>query len=708
MKIGLRTGVGLLCAAAFLSGYAPAFAQDAGLQQQFKEAVDLLNRGQDEPALQKLKAILAANPSQEDAYQLVSSTSSISFLKMLEKRGEYAQIANRILSLAQREEVMKSKDGDAIRALAARATGSNDVMETTLAAEELSSKHGEFAVPALVGYLGSNDVNTRANAIIALRKIGSDGVTALAASLGSGSDLQQRNVAAILGMIGDARAVPALLRAAKGSGTAAAEAAKAAASLGAKGTDPAEAYIGLAMKYLAGDGAAVRDYDRATTVWSVKDGNLVGTDVPKFLYPMESAEQAAYDALSVSPGNSTAAAVIALVQFVEQAAYDNLPDSVKATPAAQEAAKSLAGLGALGASVGADSLNTAYALASKLKNGDAAHKVADAIVSVAAGRAVGADNALVQGLSHEDRSIRYASAIALLRLAPAGAFPGADKVAAIAGQAAAERATKAILVVDSDGKNAATIQRALNDAGFHAVSYGTGTEALAAAKATAGFDAILVRSRLSDIAPMSVLDEINRDFRTSGMKKVVMAEGADLQTATADYEKRGISGVSPTSVDLAGVVNAVKKAVESAEGDAGRIKANALAKRACAALGGSTSAAIPLKDAVAGLLDAAGEGADEDVRVAALGALANCAGADAQSALRGIVGKKENSVAVRTAAAGALGRAIRGATPANETVAALIAAMGEDDLGLRSAAGAALGSAKLSPAQAADVLNTRR
>jgi hypothetical protein len=363
MKIGLRTGVVLLCAGAFLSGYSPAFGQDAGVAQQLQEGVDLLKRGQDDAALQKFRAILAANPSQEDAYQLVRSTDEQVFLKMLAKRGEFAQIAERILSLARREEADKSKDADAIAALAAKACGSSDVVEARRAAEELAAKHGEFAVPALLGYLGSNDVNTRANAIIALRSIGADGITALAASLGTGSDLQQRNVAAVLGMIGDARAVPALLKTAKGSGTAAAEAAKAAATLGAKGTDATEAYLGLAMKYLAGDGAAVRDYDRATTVWSVKDGKLTGTDVPKFIYPMEQAEQAAYDALAVSPGNGTAAAIIALVQYVEQAAYENLPDVVKQTPAAQDAAKTLAGLGSLGSSVGADNLNTAYALA---------------------------------------------------------------------------------------------------------------------------------------------------------------------------------------------------------------------------------------------------------------------------------------------------------------------------------------------------------
>ena len=245
--------------------------------------------------------------------------------------------------------------------------------------------------------------------------------------------------------------------------------------------------------------------------------------------------------------------------------------------------------------------------------------------------------------------------------------------------------------------------------GFGALrAFTTGTDALAAAKATGGFDAILVRSRLSDISAMSVLDEINRDFRTSDMKKIVMAEGADLQTATADYEKRNISGVSPTSVDVVGVVNAVKKATESAEGDEARLKANALSKNAAAALASCGCSAISLKGAIPGLLDASGVGADEDVRIAALGALANSAGADAQGALTGILTKSDNSVALRSAAAHALGKSIRGVSPSAETFNALVEAMGAEDIGLRNAAGAALGNAKLTPAQSTDVMNKRR
>jgi hypothetical protein len=100
------------------------------------------------------------------------------------------------------------------------------------------------------------------------------------------------------------------------------------------------------------------------------------------------------------------------------------------------------------------------------------------------------------------------------------------------------------------------------------------------------------------------------------MKKLVMAEGASVGEAEADFQKRGISGVVPTSADTQGIVNKVAEALASPAGDAGRMKANNVSKAASAALMWANGAVFPLKDAEAGLLKAAGDGADEDVRIA--------------------------------------------------------------------------------------------
>lgn len=715
MKIGLRTGVRLLSAAAFLAafngfaGIGAAVAEDGGaLAQTLKEGIDLLERGRTEDANKKFREVLAADPSSDEAYALVRAATAKQILAMLTSKGDGAQVAERLLNLSRKVDADRSADPAAIAAVVSKLVTTRDLREQEAAADEIASRHGEHAVAALLPHLGSNDIDTRAAAILAIRRTGTDAVLPLAASLGSGNELQQRNTAALLGGSGDARAVPALLRASKSTGVVGAAVHDALGRLGAKGGDATEAYLRLSGAFFGGDPQVLKSYDTSSTVWSMKDGALTGTSVPRAIYGYELAEQAAYDALALSPGNSSAQAMVALCGFAEQAALANLSEEAKKSEGVQAATKSLEGASALANAVGADGLLRAFTMAAHHRHSDAAMGIAGALPGVWGGRAIGADNALVQGLAHEDRSIRYAAAIALLRINPAKEFPQSSAVASIAGQAASERAVRQVLVVDSDAKNAANVQRALNGAGFHAVACTSGLDGLAAAKATGGFDAIVVRSRLTDITTFQVLDEIGRDIRTQGMKKIVMVEGAAPGDAGADFEKRSVAGYVPTAVDAQGVVNGVRKVLESAEGDLGRQKANALSLAACSALQWANGGTFALKDAEGGLLDAAADGSDEAVRVAALAALGNCATANAQNALRGIVAKADNSPAVRAGAAAALGKALRGAAPAPETFAALVDAMGDADGGVRNAAGAAVGQMKLTPEQQGSVLAKRR
>lgn len=400
--------------------------------------------------------------------------------------------------------------------------------------------------------------------------------------------------------------------------------------------------------------------------------------------------------------------MIALIGCAEQVAYGNLSDEARANEGIAAQGKALDGVGAIAGAVGASGLLDAFRLGGELKNGDAAACVADAIPGVWDGRAIGEDNSLVQGLTSDDNKIRYAAAIALLRINPPAAFPKSNMVAQIAGDAAASRAVRQVLVIDTDTKNAMNVQRALNQAGFHAVAANAGTDGLSMAKATGGFDAVVVASKLSDITVFQVLADLGRDYRTSGAKKIVMAAGGDLGTLKAEFDKFGLAGVAPTSTDSVGVVNVVKEALASPAGDAGRVHANKLSIAASNAIAGANGTAFNLKDAQKGLAGAAGPGADPEVALAALNALAKLANIESQSELRGIISTATNSPAIRVAACRAMATALRGQTPSKETYDALLEAMGDADVGVRTAAGAAIGCAKLTPEQQADVMNKRR
>jgi hypothetical protein len=265
MKIGLRTVFG----SSEVAFQGAALAQDAGaLGQQLKDGIDLLERGRTAEANAKFRAVLATDPSSEEAYALVQSTSAKQILEMLKAKGDAAQVAERLLNLSQKAETDRSKDEAAIGGLVSTAVSSRDLQAQETAARQLAAAHGEYAVPALLPHLGSNDIDTRAGAILALRRIGSDAVLPLAASLGTGSEMQQRNVAILLGGSGDVRAVPALLRAGKAGNAAAADA---ATRLGGKG-DAGAAYLALAEKYMVGDPLVLKNYDKTSAVWSMKDG----------------------------------------------------------------------------------------------------------------------------------------------------------------------------------------------------------------------------------------------------------------------------------------------------------------------------------------------------------------------------------------------------------------------------------------------------
>ena len=85
--------------------------------------------------------------------------------------------------------------------------------------------------------------------------------------------------------------------------------------------------------------------------------------------------------------------------------------------------------------------------------------------------------------------------------------------------------------------------------------------------------------------------------------------------------------------------------------DAEADRANALSIAASHAIAGVKGGAFNMADAESGLMGAVRDGAPDDVRLAALGALRNIASADSAGALAAMAARTENSDAVRAAAA---------------------------------------------------------
>jgi tetratricopeptide (TPR) repeat protein len=162
-----------------------AVAQDAGAL--FDEGVDLWQRGLTDEAIAKFKEVLAQNPSSEDAYQMLQKAEYQLFLKMLAKGGDAEQIATRLLDLSRPARLEKRMEPERIAELVEEAIHGADFGVRRKANLTLQSEHGEYAVPDLARYLGSNDIDERTNAVIALTGLGSDAVGGAASSLRVGA-----------------------------------------------------------------------------------------------------------------------------------------------------------------------------------------------------------------------------------------------------------------------------------------------------------------------------------------------------------------------------------------------------------------------------------------------------------------------------------------------------------------------------------------
>ena len=63
----------------------------------FMEAIDLYKRGRDAEALDKLKQVLAKDPSQEEAYILRDKIAFSLWIDLMTKRGEHRAVINEFL-----------------------------------------------------------------------------------------------------------------------------------------------------------------------------------------------------------------------------------------------------------------------------------------------------------------------------------------------------------------------------------------------------------------------------------------------------------------------------------------------------------------------------------------------------------------------------------------------------------------------------------
>lgn len=663
----------------------------------FTQGVTLMRLGQKEAALAKFQEVLASDPSNEQALALYRSMDQDVWLMLLSEQGDIGLIAKSILERAKLERVERSRDQAAIDDLVALACGADtDAGARRDAVQKLAAHHGEFAVPALLAHLANpDDDNGQVRAIYALTQIGHTAVLPLVAALGHSSDTARLNAASALLHIGDDRAAPAMARLAQHDTH---EPVRMVAQkfLAKKGLtrSAADLYRDQAMAYLT---KGVASGAMSDVVWTLQDDKLVSMDVPAGTYGLELAKAAAHAAVEADPTNEACRSLLAQT-YLAQA--NVIEASVAQNPDSE--------LKQLEPIVGELKM-TALAAGPAVLGRALSDAQRDGLVPVAVGAiealamADGKGSAALQAaLDSTDSRISYAAAMALVRLSGGRDVPQAEKVVNLLASAVAERSIRMIQVIDSNPET----RRAATEASVGGTRIWVEPTAVRGMSAILGnpqVDVVVINEILPDRAPEDVIRLVRKDPRTANAKVLVMAK---------DVEKAGERFGSLADAVIAGPVTgdsltaAVDAALDGVPVDPRNARAEQIAIGASAALEAMAGSGS-IQGALASL---AGQlGRDDAVAVPAARALGQ-GGSQAQigALLEAVEGS--GSLDLKVAAAEAIGMILgRGAATPDGLVQALSKHLGaEVDMRLRTAVAIALGKARLSDQEKAQLLESLR
>ncbi len=730
MNIGARKAVLVSTLCLFLAGglivslSGVVQAEDRGrIDSLFEQAKDNWERGHTEQAAQLLKTLLAEDPSHETAYDLLRKAEYQMFLELLKQGGDAKLVAKELLRLAALGEQEKVKDEGAIRILVDKAIHGETYADREEAVRMLVAKHGEYSVPYLYHYLGSNDTDERVYAILALSELGSEAVLPLVEALNSDDFKVQQNAALVLQKLGDLRAIGGLASLAAHAENAAVKDAAMQAMMGlatkcggcrggcgCQGESgemtPAGSYIMLAAKYYRRDAAVIRNYDDSYVIWSWKDGKLASRETPRNLYHLELAEEACYDALAEDEANQKARSLLAAVHYAEWGALESLPEDIKAQDKVAALTARVWNVLAITAAQGTDTQLGALMIGLKVGDASIAIGALNALPKTWDGREITMDNPLVAALDAPDKIVRFAAAIAALKLVPMSAFPGSEKVVPIAAQAADAGSARQVLLIEPSAEIRAQSMRDMDKAGVYSVAEATAVAGFRRAKEAGTFDAIIIRANLLNKLALTVVRDLQSDFRTAAIPILISGEGGELDAAKELLGTKVQGFIPAMPLDVVAVKDAASRSLNDDQK-----RALEVSKAACMALGSIHKAHTAFgnfADAEGALDGVITSDKPDDIRLAALNALAMIGSVKSTGALVTTFSETANATPVRVGAAGTLGKIFAGTAAPAEVFDALLAGFGDESQDVRRAAGIALGEMMLTDVQKNAVLTGYR
>lgn len=680
----------LLAAAVAAAFGGSALAQGTPLQ----EAVTLLRLNKKAEAMEKMREILAADPSNAEALAMYRSVSQDEWYLLMTQRdangepSDLAKIAQSLLERAKVETKERSRDEATIAALVATATAADSDYPTRQAAvNKLINDHGEFAVPPLLEKLGArDDIEGQVQAISALQQLRTAAVLPLIEALKSSNDVAVQNAAAALYHIGDARALPAMVVLANDDRVPVRDIARRFVQRHGGAGNPVDLLLAQARSYLKGN-IPVGAF--SPVVWTLRDDKLVATDVIPLLYPSELAKACAADAVRLAPSSVEARSVLAQAYIAQIGLIEN------AAAGGDEAAKALESVVAelkIGAmATGLDAVRAALEAGVRDGLSPVALGATRALANVETPDSVDRST-LLTALHGSNKEVRYEAAFSLVHAANGSQVPQAAAVVAVLAEAVTEEGVRQVRVIAPVAESRTAVEAVNRLRGYAVESSPDAVSGMRSLLINPAVDVVVVHEILPDRVPEDVIGNVRKDARMANARIVVVARDEEQARARFGDGVHVVAGPL-TGESLVAAVNAVLEGVtnpnsERAEGWAGKAAA---ALRAMAAGRGN------IGPAVRNLAQQLNRG--DHVAVPAALALGLAGGADELADLMAALADSA-SVEVKKAAADACGDILERLGSCPEAVlSGLVAALdAATDVDLRLAIGGALCKARL-PAQ---------
>lgn len=666
------------------------------VQDTFNQGIDLLARGRRDEALALFKKLLVMSPTREQAYALWQNTPTQTWTDLLVEGGDFQLIAKRLMELSISERNARKADKDAILALVKVATDENaDPLERSKATRKLSADHGEYAAQYLLGFLGSEGQGeSQRLAMHTLIQLGHDVAVPLMVALHSPDAVQRRNVALVLGTVGDTRSIAVLqfLAANDADETVKQAAAEGLGRMKAAG-DPYASFLALGNDYFLGRDNVLSDDMKSDVLWGWGERNITSTPIPRELYSAEMSKLCYLHALHLNPNSTEALAGLVRGWCDEQqklARLDQAGKDVGVWKARMDqalAAIHVAGLDALD-----------MALSWSVKSGDST--TGGALCRVIGPLAGSPTAGLRAALASSDGALRSEAAVALGMITLHSGSALADNVLNTLAEAIGRDVARIALVIDADADRSNKLATGLGSAGVFVTRVGKGTLGLLQARRAAGLDVILLADSLPDVTTAQVLEELKGDERLAKVPVVLLA--AKAEEAAATYGDK-IKGVLTNAEDLKTVQEALSA---SMTGD--RALADDLAGRSAMTLSQlCRTGRCTCTPAVLTSVGSALSNRPDSVSSPALGVFSSCGTAEHVPAIVAILADEARSEQVRHAAGLALaGILSRDGSAASADALAKVGAVATSaaPMAVREAASRALALAKMDAVERAAVL----